>query len=60
MFHHIFRRYMSIERCKANLKSIKRDGDNDIVLKNYSDNANDDLSELAEMVFGNDSKEARE
>lgn len=60
MFHHIFRRYMSIERCKANLKSIKRDGDNNIVLKNYSDNANDDLSELAEMVFGNDSKEARE
>lgn len=52
-FHHIFRRYMSIEGCKASLfVKMKRSGEEEeYEIKPYSDTPDSDLTALAETVF---------
>ena len=52
-FHHIFRRYMSIEGCKAGLfLTKKRSGEEETSeIKPYSDIPDLDLTALAETVF---------
>ncbi len=52
-FHHIFRRYMSIEGCKSNLfVTKKRSGEEEVdEIKPYSDTPDSDLTALAETVF---------
>ena len=54
-FHHMFRRYMSIEGCKAGLFLKKTlDGDDEVVeIMPYSDSPDSDLISLAETVFKN-------
>ncbi len=57
MFHHIFRRYMSIEGCKADLfvkkKLNEADGVEVYEIMPFSDSPNSDLTYLAETLFKN-------
>lgn len=53
MFHHIFRRYMSIEGCKADLfvKNIRKGEEEITEIMPYMDIPDMDLTALAETVF---------